>query len=353
MSFTPQEIQVVSAIADTASALSIAGSLFILICFGAYPSLRSFSFKLVASLAVTDLLNHVFGFVGPTDTDMAAMNSGTVRISDICYFQAVTESYFNLASVAWVVAIAITLYRGVITRVPQHVLNASYWRYAAACWGIPIIFTALPAMDSAYGPADGWCWIVDDKAYWWFIQFYAPLWMAAFAITYIYVCIICMLRGIVGRSGTMAVDPAVLRIREMISRLKYYPVILVVVWFWASVNRIYEISSGKHLFWLIILQRTFSNSQGLFNALVYGCGAAVRKAIWRSIPATMKKRVCCCVRIDRSDPQHIFGFEYDEDASPVATQHPPFPVPRIQSVHIHTMPLPLPFSSQENILDED
>jgi uncharacterized membrane protein YadS len=49
-------------------------------------------------------------------------------------------------------------------------------------------------------------------------------------------------------------DTAVL-IRRLLRRLSIYPFLLVVVWFWPTVNRIYESATGgDQVFWLFLLQ---------------------------------------------------------------------------------------------------
>ncbi len=309
---TPEEIRDVSATADTASALSIVGSIFILICYVAFPSLRKFSFKLVASLALSDVLNQIFGFIGPTDTDMAGMDAGAPA-TPICYVQAVTESYFNLASVAWTTAIAVTLYLSVFRRVGNDRLERIYWRFALACWGIPVIFTAAPAFDHAYGPAGGWCWIVANKPYWRFIQFYGPLWIAAIFIAVIYVQLLMMIRGMLRIAGN---DPTLQPLRTMIYRLRMYPFILLVVWLWASVNRVYETATGNQLLWLFMLQRIFSNLQGLMNAMAYGLNTTVRTAITEAVPVYYHR--LCCRRCCHSDMLSLSRPTANSIGSPVA-----------------------------------
>lgn len=306
---SPYEVQVISAVADTVSALSMIGSLFIIFSYIAFPSIRSFSFKLVFSLAITDFMNQFMGYIGPSDIDMADMNRGLKPISDICYFQAITESYFNLASIAWVSVIALTLYRLVIRRISQTTVEKSYLAYALGCWIIPAVLTALPAIDRAYGPAGGWCWIIDEKAYWRFAQFYGPLWLVAIGITYMYIHVILVLHSILMRSGGYGINS----VGDMIGRLKWYPLILFFVWIWASANRIYETAvPGHELFWLVLLQRMFSNSQGLLNAIAYGINISVKEAIWNSIPERFQNKLIWC--LPRDHPRNIFRI-HDVDTS--------------------------------------
>ena len=61
------------------------------------------------------------------------------------------------------------------------------------------------------------------------------------------------------------------------SRLKYYPLILIICYFWATVNRIWEMFFGE-AFVLAVLQVLGTSIAGLVNALIYGLTEQVRKA---------------------------------------------------------------------------
>lgn len=51
--------------------------------------------------------------------------------------------------------------------------------------------------------------------------------------------------------------------------------ILLVVWLFASINRVYELASdGNQIFALYLLQRSLSSAQGLLNAFAYGFSGA-------------------------------------------------------------------------------
>jgi len=56
--------------------------------------------------------------------------------------------------------------------------------------------------------------------------------------------------------------------------------ILIGIWLFAVINRLYEsFSGGKKIFVLFLLQKAFSSSQGMLNALVYGLSPEVRDTI--------------------------------------------------------------------------
>ena len=67
---------------------------------------------------------------------------------------------------------------------------------------------------------------------------------------------------------------------RMIERLKYYPLILIVCWIFATINRIYDsVHPNNPILALILLQTIFQSLQGILNALVYGLTPSVRN-VW-------------------------------------------------------------------------
>ena len=75
---------------------------------------------------------------------------------------------------------------------------------------------------------------------------------------------------------------AEMRLRNLKSmrRLGTFPLILVGCWFFATVNRVYELFDAPPSLLLYVLQVVTSSLMGLLNALVYGMAPSVRRA-WR------------------------------------------------------------------------
>lgn len=70
-----------------------------------------------------------------------------------------------------------------------------------------------------------------------------------------------------------------------LSKLKYYPCILIIAYTFASINRVYlffNFYSPSLL--LTLLHNVFANSIGMMNCVVYGLNVQVRKS-WTN---------CCC-----------------------------------------------------------
>ena len=75
------------------------------------------------------------------------------------------------------------------------------------------------------------------------------------------------------------------RFTLIMQRLRFYPFILLIVWGPASVNRILEAATGgsASFFPLYFLQRVFSSSQGLLNALAYGFSRGIKEAVEKDV----------------------------------------------------------------------
>jgi hypothetical protein len=301
---TADQISLVTALSELVSALSLAGSLFITVAFLYFKRLRSFSFMLVATLSLTDFVGQVLDFVQPPSVELEAMDRGA-PLTAACWVQALSDSFFQLASVLWTTAIAATLYMSVFLRMPADVVERKYKWFALACYGVPAVLTLLPLSDAAYGPAGGWCWIRGNKDYWRYIQFYAPLWLAIIFNAVVYTRVVMLLRRTMAAAKQVSAgmgggsdDEAVHTMHAILRRLQVYPFILLVVWLPASVNRLYESATGQQVFGLYLAQKMCSNSQGMLNALAYGLSAGVREALWDVLQAKCPPAVlavlCCC-----------------------------------------------------------
>jgi hypothetical protein len=266
------------------SVLSFLGSSFILLCYARFASLRKFSFTLVAILSATDVGSQVFSvLVSPSPAELDAMAAGAAA-TPLCLAQAIGSSYFELSSVLWTTAIAATLYLFVFKRMAAEAVERLLPLYALVCVGAPLLLALLPLADASYGPSGAWCWVRPERVAWVFAQFYAPMWIAVAFNATVYVGTRRLLLKTVeasSASGELAADETALRLRRLIERLQLYPAILVVVWTFASVNRVYEAATGsaEPVFALLFLARTFSASQGALNALAYGFSDGVRGAV--------------------------------------------------------------------------
>jgi hypothetical protein len=77
-------------------------------------------------------------------------------------------------------------------------------------------------------------------------------------------------------------------VRKLTNKLKLYPVVQVVSFLPATVNRLYNLVSNKENFYLLMIQGIFDAITGLMFAFVFGFNNQVRKSLWDCII-----RICC------------------------------------------------------------
>ena len=308
-SLTSSQISATQGVATFISVLSFLGSLFIISAYLYFKNLRKFAFKLVAILSFTDLLNQgVDMFISVPAIELEQINSGVIDVTGKCYVQAILNSYFELSSVLWTTAIAATVHMFVSQRMSSDAIESKLKLFIGYCCGIPLLLSLLPLTDKAYGASGAWCWIKSDKIAWTFVIFYIPLWLC-----WIYnIIVYCRTYAILSRTieattatrvnvtsidssntttiptATLAVttpiDESETKLKRILNQLQWYPIVLICVWLFASINRIYEAANGgKQIFFLFFLHKVMSSSQGLLNAIVYGLSDGVKTAVWLKI----------------------------------------------------------------------
>lgn len=105
MAYTTDEKTSIETISLISASMSFLGAGFIMLMFICYPSLRSFAYRLIFYLAISDFGSAIFVLINPL-----------VSNEEICKFQGVGSSLFNLASVLWVTTIACSLYGSIVVQ---------------------------------------------------------------------------------------------------------------------------------------------------------------------------------------------------------------------------------------------
>jgi len=255
--FSSAEKDTLTSIMIFGAVCSLAGSLFIIIAFLTIPKLHNFAFRLVFFMAICEFLHALGGALGGSFDDDG--NSGT------CRFQGFLIQFGSLSSIMWVVVISYCIKQVVINR--NAYVEEELWYYHIYVWTSTIILSVLPFSTDSYGPASGWCWISkeDTGIVWRFVSFYVPLWIAGAWILWIYYRTIRQLEN---------------SMQVVLNRMKYYPMVLLITYFFATVNRIAQIFT-EPIFVLACLHYFFSTLAGFFNCVVYGWTPTVRAEITR------------------------------------------------------------------------
>jgi hypothetical protein len=298
-----------------ASSLSILGSCFIIGCYVAFKPLRNFAFNLVCMLSVCDFFFSVGNFLGDTGGSNTWIGSHTA----LCTFQSLMIAYFQLASVMWASSLAFTLHMAFLKELKSfQPSEIGYYLkyYHCVCWAFPLVQTLLPLTTQAYGDTGGWCWLQSGTG-WRYVQFYIVLWAAVAYNTYVYVSVYKKLSLAAGKSN------------KMINRIKFYPLVLVVCWTFATIDTLVEtFTGGAFILWLQGLHIFFSTSQGAANAIVYGLTPAVQKHIQAALsgdevvaegpaqePETQEEEVKSAPPVQETAQQEDITLHIEEDES--------------------------------------
>lgn len=267
-----EQIDTVDKISTVVQILSLLGSLFIIVTYLFLKKHRgALSFVLVFILSSVDLANQITDMLEPSGEQILAMRQAGPPYSVQCYIQSVGQGVLELSSVLWTTAMCATLYAVVEWKWEVRPTCKVLSWLSLVCFGVPIALTIAAGADGALGPSTSWCYVTDAKAYWRWILLYGPLWTAVLFNGIVYGRIYWRLKRTLttsAQSSATESQASRARIDAVMRRLVWYPAILVVVWFWPTVNRLNEAVTGRQVFALTLLQRTFSSSQGLLNALV-------------------------------------------------------------------------------------
>lgn len=268
------------------SLISFLGSLFIMLVYTqhrAVKELRTFAFRLVFFTAVADFFLSIGGMLGDAGGSETTYFGAT---PGLCLFQAWLISYFQLASLIWSVSIAFTLHQGFLKRNPdfgpKEVEKHAKW-YHLIAWGWPLIMSLLPFATDSYGDEGGYCWIQShpDHVPWRFAQFYIPLSIAIIYNGYVYFNVWRTFKQHESANDDKAR-------RQMVARLKFYPLVLVICHLVGLVVTIDEAATSvdREDFALTMVYLIFSSLQGFFDAVVYGLTPDIQNKI---LPACLQK----------------------------------------------------------------
>lgn len=269
MGFDQSEIDTIQGVSVAASVFSLFGCLFIIVCYIKFTELRSFAFTLVFYMSCSDFFASI----------SKMLNSGGMADSSTCVFQAVSISFFELVSILWAASIAFTLHKAYLQGNPVFggaEVEQFSKKYHLVIWGSAAVLTLLPLTTDSYGETStGWCWIKNETGtdmFWRYIQFYLILWFAWGYSFFVYINVLRKMQS--DMEGTGSDGLGIMR------RIIFYPIVLVVCWFPASINRLVELfTGGESPYWLTVMHVLFVGLYGLGNSIVYGLTPAVKKKI--------------------------------------------------------------------------
>lgn len=249
------------------STLSAIGSLSILFTF--QPSFRNRiaqrQVQIIAYIAISDLLTSLGSIVGyPANGDFA------------CWWEGIVTNVFSLSSIYWSLDVMIHLYRIVVFGKLKQVGLVDH----VLCWGIPLLATMLPLINSTYGAqgGDNWCFVVPlqnrtgslssttMKVVWFYAAFYAHLLLCVAGMTAMAMAIRVKINSqvLIG-ARTMST------LEKTYRKLKWYPIVVIVCWTPECIDDTLQVELGDYPGNKIVdgIAAPLACCQGLFAAIIF------------------------------------------------------------------------------------
>lgn len=244
--------KIVYIVISVANGLSIISCLFIIFIYIIAKDLRVYAFKLVIILCIIDALKSS-SMMLPT----YSLKSGDF----LCQFQAINVQFFTLASFMMTFVTGLTLY--IIIVKSKDTLDLNY-TYGVIVIGFPLIATVIPCFYNKFEKDTVWCWVSKKPIYLRIITFYGPLWAQNSINLWLYFRVINKLK---------AEEHVSLR------RLRIFPLILIICYLPATLERSLEIFDHDDNFTLTLAMGLGDGLLGLINAICYGLTDNVKSYI--------------------------------------------------------------------------
>lgn len=195
-----------------------------------------------------------------------------------CWWEGIMTNIFTLSAVLWIVVLTYILFSIISHR--KFKLNKFHH---LLCWGIPVLATFLPLINSTYGPPSGegvagWCWVVDTEdspewaaQVWYWVSYYAWIWIS---IVCIVILILVMFYQFFNGKSTVSItytETTKKNFNRSIVNLAFYPLLILICWLPCSIAD-YIQYSGSDMTIDPNLRASFtslSSAMGLMSSFVF------------------------------------------------------------------------------------
>eukprot|EP00744_Colponema_vietnamica_P017789 GILI01025038.1.p1 GENE.GILI01025038.1~~GILI01025038.1.p1 ORF type:complete len:290 (+),score=57.27 GILI01025038.1:123-992(+) len=259
--FSEKERIAIQAVTLTGASLSMLGSGMIVISYFAFHRLRTFPFKLICLLSISDFISSLAYFFSLRPED-----------STLCYVGSSLTQFFNVATFFWTSIIAFNIYQALVKVRSNDEVKKLEIFYHIVGWGVPLILLIVVIATDALGYSGLWCWISNANQWQRWACYYAWLCLLLVYNVFIYFRI----------SRSADVDDT----RLVNRRLRLYLMAFIISRTPSVINRIQNAADPSHpVFVLFLFHAIFSPLQGFFNFLVYGLNKRFLQEITSLLPA--------------------------------------------------------------------
>jgi hypothetical protein len=146
------------------------------------------------------------------------------------------------------------------------------------------------------GPSGLFCWIVSNSnskaADIATIVYYSLTWFIILLNCFFVIRVISMLKKELISEGDL--------VKKYTNKLKLYPLVQIISFLPATVNKVYNLTTNRENFYMLLLQGMFDAMTGLMFALVFGFNLSVRNYI-----SECCRIICCCRKKEKLDSDAI------------------------------------------------
>ena len=181
--------------------------------------------------------------------------------------------FFQVAAFCWSAIISVNLWFVIVKR--RLDVDTLHKYYHLVAWSVVGVCVIIPNFTKAYGPASVWCWISKQATggnALRFISFFVPFYISFVLILVLYF----WTHRVASQSFQHMRDDERERSQRQIARLRAYPIIFVILYIPATINRIYNWASSDDIFFLYVLQVLTAPSVGFVNSIAYGMDTEIR-----------------------------------------------------------------------------
>ena len=166
----------------------------------------------------------------------------------------------------------------------------------------PMVLSIVGLACDFLGPSGKWCWInsvTNDPfaiAYGWLI--YIILWSSIISGCVITILVVRFL------NRTFAGEKYII-VARFVKKLITYPMIQIICWIPATINRLIFNLSGSYNLYLELFALVFLTSQGLAYAIVYGFNPQVRNALYSTFCRRRREHINSAIDYRTSNESFI------------------------------------------------
>merc|ERR1719320_697582 len=250
MTFSSEQENQLYQINMVCSSLSFGGSLTVFLSFIYFSNIRSFAFRLIFYIAVSDMLASLGRLYGNPGSD------------EWCQLQSFQTNMFDLCSFFWVSSVATVINN---VRISTTFDGKRYLQWChMIIWPSALIISVLPFTTDSYGPSGGWCWVRNDDfadKVWRIAAFYGKLVLVFGYLVYVYLRLYLFLVSDMSPSRDA---------KSLLAKVVYFPLVLFVSYAVGVFRRVFEICGGDTPYAIAVLHIPLSALLGFGNAVVYG-----------------------------------------------------------------------------------